>query len=385
VSTIPYAGRAFPRTHPVHLSAMARRHGVPAADPAACRVIELACGDGLNAVAMAAADPGVSVTAVDIDPDAIAVGQEAVAALGLGDRADLRVADIGDVPDLGAADFVVCHGLYAWVPEPIRAAALATIAGSLAPAGVAFLSFNLRPGWLVRQGLAEGLRRHASDFGAVRDLLAQLGPALAGRDDVYARLLGEQVARLSGWEDHLVMHDDLGPHTTSFWNGDVAAAAAANGLRVLCDGDPEAPQPDELTDLVSGRAYRELLLVGEDAAIGEPLPAIPGRARYASEPGERPVGYALARWQAARGPRVTTLRHTSVTIPDAAGRVILALCDGSRDRAALAADAARAPEAGVTRAELEAAMDDALDRLAASALLQEVSSPRRAAPRSPAA
>ena len=55
----------------------------------------------------------------------------------------------------------------------------------------------------------------------------------------------------------------------------------------------------------------------------------------ATEPGERPVASALARLQVAEGERVTTLRHTSVEVPDALGRRLIALLDGTRDRAAL--------------------------------------------------
>jgi hypothetical protein len=55
----------------------------------------------------------------------------------------------------------------------------------------------------------------------------------------------------------------------------------------------------------------------------------------ATEPGERPVASALARLQAAEGERVTTLRHTSVEVPDALGRRLIGLLDGTRDRAAL--------------------------------------------------
>jgi SAM-dependent methyltransferase len=57
----------------------------------------------------------------------------------------------------------------------------------------------------------------------------------------------------------------------------------------------------------------------------------------ATEPSERPVASAVARLQAERGTRVTTLRHTSVEVADELGRRLIGLLDGTRDRAALAA------------------------------------------------
>jgi SAM-dependent methyltransferase len=84
--------------------------------------------------------------------------------------------------------------------------------------------------------------------------------------------------------------------------------------------------------------------LGDDPAVAEAL-----RRAYAanlvrlhvwapdlaSSPSERPVASALARLQAAEGTRVTTLRHTSVEVPDELGRRLIGLLDGTRDRAAL--------------------------------------------------
>jgi hypothetical protein len=47
------------------------------------------------------------------------------------------------------------------------------------------------------------------------------------------------------------------------------------------------------------------------------------------------VASALARLQAAEGTRISTLRHATVEVPDALGRRLIGLLDGTRDRAAL--------------------------------------------------
>jgi hypothetical protein len=61
----------------------------------------------------------------------------------------------------------------------------------------------------------------------------------------------------------------------------------------------------------------------------------------ASTPSDRPVASPLARLQAARGTRVTTLRHATVEVPDELGRRLIGLLDGSRDRAALLRELSR--------------------------------------------
>jgi len=55
----------------------------------------------------------------------------------------------------------------------------------------------------------------------------------------------------------------------------------------------------------------------------------------ATVPSERPLAAAPARLQAARGSRITTLRHAEVDVPDELGRRLIGLLDGTRDRAAL--------------------------------------------------
>jgi methyltransferase-like protein len=59
--------------------------------------------------------------------------------------------------------------------------------------------------------------------------------------------------------------------------------------------------------------------------------------RPASAPGDVPRATALARHQARAGETVTNLRHASVRIEDDLGRRLVTLLDGTRDRAALAA------------------------------------------------
>ena len=63
-----------------------------------------------------------------------------------------------------------------------------------------------------------------------------------------------------------------------------------------------------------------------------------GPLRVALEPGERPKVSALARWQAAHGPAITSLAYTSVRMEEPAARLLITLLDGTRDRAAIRAE-----------------------------------------------
>jgi hypothetical protein len=60
-----------------------------------------------------------------------------------------------------------------------------------------------------------------------------------------------------------------------------------------------------------------------------------GAARHVTAAGERPEASLVARWQAVRGPELTSLRHEPVRLDDPFGRLLVRLCDGTRDRPAL--------------------------------------------------
>ena len=79
------------------------------------------------------------------------------------------------------------------------------------------------------------------------------------------------------------------------------------------------------------------------AAVDADLVALHVRApAYAASAGERPRASALARLQAEQAIDVTSLRHENVRMEEPAARLLLALLDGTRDRAALRADLAAA-------------------------------------------
>jgi hypothetical protein len=87
-----------------------------------------------------------------------------------------------------------------------------------------------------------------------------------------------------------------------------------------------------------------------------------------SAPGERPCASPLARLQARDRELMTTLRHTSVRLEDELGWQLVALLDGTRDRAALLAELKTRLEGGAYPA-LAADLERSLKTLASIALL----------------
>ncbi len=118
---VRYSNYAYAQTHPDRLATVAALHGLTPPDPRTARVLELGCGAGGNLIAMAVATPGVTALGVDLAAAPVAEGNEVIAAVGI-ENAELRQADVSDLTngELGEFDYVIAHGLYAWVPEPVR-------------------------------------------------------------------------------------------------------------------------------------------------------------------------------------------------------------------------------------------------------------------------
>src|SRR5580700_4339267 len=118
---LPYASDPFPFTHPAHLGAIARLFALEAAPPAQARILELGCASGGNVIPIAARHPDATVVGVDLSAAQVAAGHARIGDLGL-TNIELRCQSFTDFANGSAApfDYIICHGVYSWVPAPLR-------------------------------------------------------------------------------------------------------------------------------------------------------------------------------------------------------------------------------------------------------------------------
>lgn len=127
------------------------------------RVLELGCGRGGNLVGLAATLPGATFLGVDHAPSQVADGVADAAALGLS-NCEFRAVDIRHLElDLDPFDYIICHGVFSWVPLDVRDRILELNRALLAPGGIGFISFNTQPGWSARGMIRDVLRRWVPD------------------------------------------------------------------------------------------------------------------------------------------------------------------------------------------------------------------------------
>ncbi|MDP3908206.1 class I SAM-dependent methyltransferase [Novosphingobium sp.] len=241
--TVAYPTAMFPQTHPDRLALIAQLHGLTAAAPERARVLEIGGGDGFNLIALAAAFPQAQFVSFDLSAAAVARGQALAAASGMANIC-IEQADIMDYVAAaapGSFDYIIAHGVYAWVPGPVQQAVMALAGKALAPDGLFFVSYNALPGGHIRRVMREMLLDALADvhgiearIAAARAFLENHARPREGDDSVVSAMRAQSVAMLSR-PDAVLFHDELGEVFSPQSLADTAAAATAVGLEFLND------------------------------------------------------------------------------------------------------------------------------------------------------
>ncbi|MCM3875138.1 MAG: class I SAM-dependent methyltransferase [Thermoanaerobaculia bacterium] len=265
---VSYPGSPFSQTHPDRLATIAALYGLPAAPPGRCRVLELGCGNGGNLIPMAYVLPESTFLGLDAARSAVAQGREQIAALGL-TNVTLLHADLLDSSDLGTFDYVIAHGLYSWVPPPVQERVLAIASESLAPNGVAYVSYNALPGCHVRNAMRQMMRWHvrgieepAVRINQARGLVRFLGEA-APAHPLFSAILKETLQNQGKQRDAVLFHDDLSEINEPLLFADFIERAGRHRLKFLSEAD----YPDMTVWKAESPAGRFLLEVGTENVV----------------------------------------------------------------------------------------------------------------------
>jgi len=260
---VAYPGHPYAQTHPDHLAVLAKLHGMTPASADRCRVLELACGDGANLIPMALTLPESEFLGIDLASAPILRGRERIARLGL---CNIRLEDMDLVnfaQDAGPFDYVIAHGLYSWVPPSIQAKILEIVEHSLAPQGVAYISYNAMPGGHIRLMMREIMLFHARKFEEpvekvrqARGLVQMLANAQKQPNRYGTLLLEEWEENVSVRHPQALFHDELGDCNENIYFHEFMDRATEHRLQFLCEASYAEMQAngikEEIKDILKG-------------------------------------------------------------------------------------------------------------------------------------
>lgn len=268
---IPYPSYAYSYSHPDTLATLGTLLGQRPAPIDQCRVLELGCAGGGNLIPMAQGLPASEFVGLDYSELQITAGQAAIGALGL-KNITLRQLDIRDIAthDLGLFDYIIVHGIFSWVPPDVQAAIFETCQRSLAPNGIAYISYNTYPGWHMLGAIREMMLFHTREVAEpqmraaqARALLDFLVESIPAEGNPHGNLLGAyggflkmEMERMKTSTDNYLLHDELEEVNAPIYFYQFTERAAQHGLQYLTEVEFSSVLPTNFPPEVSGQLFK---------------------------------------------------------------------------------------------------------------------------------
>jgi len=292
---VPYRSYPFRQSHPGRLATIARLFGLTTAPLEECRVLELGCAGGGNLIPLAAQYPKSHFQGIDLSTSQIKSGSDLVEQAGLS-NISLQARDILKFEtDPSSFDYVICHGVFSWVPNTVQDRILEIARSSLRPNGVAYISYNTNPGWRMRGMIRDIMRYRARSFDSpqvqlsqARSLLEFLYASVKGDDTAYSMLLKTEVASMNNAEDYYLLHEQLEEINEPLYFHQFVDRARSAGLQYLGESDfgtmsldnfPEdvrnmlnsvshdSVEIEQYMDFLRNRAFRQTLLCHQEVQL----------------------------------------------------------------------------------------------------------------------
>ena len=292
---VPYIRLTYAESHPDRLATVATLFGLVPPEVATCRVLELGCASGDNLCAMAVGMPTASFTGLDYSPRQIEQATQLARQLKL-ENVSFRCVDMAEVSDSwGQFDYIIAHGLYSWVEKPLQDKLLSICRGNLQPNGVAYVSYNVLPGWQMR-GIVRDIMRlhtyHSPDGLTGARQLVDLLAKHSKPDSAYGVMLRAESKHIREQPDAYLLHDYLEETNDAVYFQEFVASAQEHQLQYLGDAEfrsmlqSDVPTPvaevlnkttrdllvmEQYLDFFRNRIFRRSLLVHKEVEINRAL------------------------------------------------------------------------------------------------------------------
>ncbi|MCB9674074.1 MAG: methyltransferase regulatory domain-containing protein [Alphaproteobacteria bacterium] len=295
----PYRSRSYVESHIDQLYTVGHLFGMKPAPVERCRVLEIGCADGGNLVPMAELLPDSEFVGIDLAERQVEDGLKWIEPLGL-KNIELLHKNFKRFPaKYGNFDYIICHGVFSWIPVPEQPKLLEMIRSRLTPNGIAYVSYNTFPGWHIRRTIRDFLMQHSSGLRDPDERVAQARNLLrflhdASSDETsYGKLVRGQCQGLLGTPPQYLLHGFTAEENHPMYFRDFVRMAAEQNLQYLGDAEFGLMMPDRLhpegrramenvpggiieheqvQDYLINRAFRRSLVIQQDVQLERSIP-----------------------------------------------------------------------------------------------------------------
>jgi len=297
---VPYGSHPIPASHPDRLYNVAKLYGLSPVPPENARILELGCAGGGNLLPIASQFPQSHCFGIDLSEVQCANARTAINYTRLKNVEIIQgsIADIG--PKQGKFDYIICHGVYSWVPDFVRTEILRVASENLSENGVAFISYNVLPGWYFRGMIRGMLLQHTAEIDNNRTKILQsralldfLMLATQHQNTAHAAFIRDEAKTMNRLPDEYLFHEHLEANNQAFFFRDFIKDAEKTNLQFLGESTlshswlgnfseaaiaklskiDDAVLLGHYTDCIAGRMFRETLLVHASAKIERKISA----------------------------------------------------------------------------------------------------------------
>ncbi len=295
----PYRSRSYVESHIDRLFTVGHLFGMEPEPVTKCRVLEIGCADGGNLVPMAEALPGSEFLGIDLAGRQIDDGNEWIEPLQL-KNIELLTRNFKRLPKrYGDFHYIICHGVFSWIPLNEQPKLLEMIRSRLTDNGIAYVSYNTFPGWHTRRTIRDFVLQHSGGLTDLDERVEQARTLIkflhdaSSADTNYGKLIRGQCQSLLGTPPQYLVHGFTAPLNAPMYFREFVDMATEHELQYLGDAEFGLMMPDRLhdagrmamesvpgglieheqvQDYLINRAFRRSLLVQHDVKLERSIP-----------------------------------------------------------------------------------------------------------------
>ena len=273
---LPYESFPYSQTHPPQLATIATIFGLETPDFDKMRVLELGCAAGGNIIPLAHDYPDAEFVGIDLSKEQIDKGKKQIKDMKLKNiKLDhLSIADIKD--QYGTFDYIICHGVFSWVPDEIAEKILNVAHKSLSPEGLAIISYNCLPGWSAVSSVRDMMIYHTRKFDSLTEKAEQAKRLVdflhknCDTESPYKGILENEKKVLGRTRNDYIAHEYLEDQNTQYYFYEFIEKAQKHDLQYVGDTslatmyygnmpDEAAKQLQVVNDMITQEQYMDFI------------------------------------------------------------------------------------------------------------------------------